>query len=71
MYDYTLHCQRKYFCCYCLKAFSAEKVIKSQIKDCFKVNGKQRIIMPKRGKFFKLKNYERKIKLPPIIYAAF
>ena len=46
MYDHSLHRGRKHFCCYCLQAFSAEKILKSHIKDCFKINGKQRIIMP-------------------------
>ena len=40
-------------------------------KDCFKINGKQRIIMPKKGEYVKFKNYERKIKSSFIIYADF
>ena len=64
-----LHRRRKHFCRYCLQAFSAEQILKSHIKDCFKINGKQRIIMPKKGEFFEFKNYERKIKLPFITYA--
>ena len=47
MYDHTLNRGRKNFCGYCLQAFSAEEISKSHIKDCFKINGKQRIIMPK------------------------
>ena len=68
MYD---HRGKKHFHHYCLQAFSAEEILKSHIKDCFKINGKQRIIMPKNGEFFKFKNYERKIKSPFIIYADF
>ena len=60
MYDHTLHCGRKHFC-YCLQAFSTEEILKSHIKDCFKINGKQRIIMAKKGEFVNFKNYERKI----------
>ena len=48
MYDHTLHLGGKYFCCYCLQAFSAKEILKSHIKDCFKINGKQRIIIPKK-----------------------
>ena len=70
MYDHTLHCGRKHLC-YCLKAFSSEEMLKSHIKDCFKINGMQRIIMPKKGESIKFKNYERKIKSPFIIYADF
>ena len=51
MYDHTLQRGRKNFCRYCLQAFTAE--------DCFKINDKQRIIMPKSGEFVKFKNYEK------------
>ena len=71
MYDHTLRRGRKHFCRYYLQAFSTEEILKSHIKDCFKINGKQRIIMPKKGEYVKFKNYERKIKSPFIIYANF
>ena len=70
MYDHTLHCGKKHFCCYCLQAFSTEEILKCQVKDCFKINGKRRI-MPKKGEYVKFRNYERKIKSPFIIYANF
>ena len=38
------------------------QTLKIHIKECFKINGKQRIIMPKKGEYFKLKTSERKIK---------
>ena len=41
--------EEKHFCPYCLQVFSKEEILKSQIKDCFKINGKQKIIMPKEG----------------------
>ena len=56
-----------FFCHYCLQAFSTEEILKHHIKDCFKINGKQRIIMPKKGEYDKFKNDERKMKLPFII----
>ena len=56
MYNNSLHRERKHFCRYFLQAFCIEKIVKSHIKDCFKINGKQ-------------KNYERKIKSPFIFYA--
>ena len=71
MYDHTLHCRRKHFYHYCLQAFSTEEILKHNIKDCFKMNGKQRIIIPKEGEYVKFKNYERKIKSSFIIYAGF
>ena len=46
-------------------------MLKCHIKDCFKISDKQRIIMPKKGNHVKLKNYERKMISPFIIYADF
>ena len=43
MYDHTLDHGRKHFCRYCLQAFSSEEILKRHIKDCFKINSKQRI----------------------------
>ena len=71
MYYHTLHCGRKEFCCCCLQAFSTEEILKRHIKDCFKINDKQMITMIKKGEHVKLKNFERKIKSPFMIYADF
>ena len=48
MYDHTLHRGKKILCHYCLQAFSTEEILKRHIKDCFKINDKQKIIMPKK-----------------------
>ena len=61
MYDHSLHCRRKRVCRYCLQAFSIEKILKSHIKYCFKINGEQTIKMPNKGEYVKVKNFERKI----------
>ena len=53
------------------KLLVQKKYLKSDIKDWFKINDKQIIIMPKKGEFVKFKNYESKIKSPFIIYADF
>ena len=71
MYDHILNRGRKQFSRYCLKAFSTEETSKHHIKDSFKINGKQKILVPKKGEYIKLKNYERKIKSPFTIYADF
>ena len=70
MYDLTLLHGRKHFCC-CLQAFSTDEILESHIKDCFKINGKQRIIMLKKGKYVRFKNYEGKIKSPFMICVDF
>ena len=51
--------------------FSAEEILKHHVKDCFKINDKQRIKMPKKGECVRFKNYKRKIKSPFMIYADF
>ena len=38
----------KHFCRYCLHAFSIEEILKCHVKDYFKINGKQRIKVPKK-----------------------
>ena len=58
MYDLTLHRGRKHFCCYCLQAFSTEERLKRYIRDCFKTDYRQRIVMLKKGKYVKFKNFE-------------
>ena len=54
-----------------LASFRTTDVLKYNIDDCFKINGKQRIRMPMKGEYVKFKNYERKIKSPFMIYADF
>ena len=49
---------------FCLQPFRISDALKSQIKKCFKVNRKQRIKIPKKGKYVRFKNFERKIKSP-------
>ena len=43
MYDYTLHLERKNFYFIVYGAFRTVEKLKCQIKDCFKVNCKQRL----------------------------
>ena len=46
MYDHTFYRGRKHFCQYHLQFFSTKETLKSLIKGGFKINGKQKIIMP-------------------------
>ena len=64
MYYYSLHPGKKHFCRYCLHAFITEEILKRHIKDCFTINCKEGIKMPKKGLYVKFKNFERKIKSP-------
>ena len=53
------------------KHFSTEEILNHQIKDCFKINGKQRINIPKKGEYVRFKHYERKMKSSFMTYANF
>ena len=55
MYNHSLHRGRKHFYRYCLHAFITEEILKCHFKDCFKINGKHRVIMPKKGEYVKFK----------------
>ena len=55
----------------CLQAFSTEEILKRDIKDCFKINNMQRIMITKKDEYVKFRNCERKIKSLFIIYADF
>ena len=48
MYKYTLNCGREQIWSYCLKTFKTAETLKCHIKDCFKINGLERIKMPQK-----------------------
>ena len=50
-----LYTVEKIFCRYCLQSFSTEETLKRHIKDRFKTNSIQEIIMPKRADNVKFK----------------
>ena len=55
----------------CSQALSTKEMLKFHTKECFKINDKRRIIMPKKDEYVKLRNYERKTILSFIIHADF
>ena len=63
MYSHTLHHGKKTFVPLLFASFSTEEILKHYIRYCFKIKYKQKIIMPKKGKYFKFKNYEKKNKV--------
>ena len=71
MYDHILHRDRKYFRRYCLQDFRTEEILTCHINDCFKINGKRRIIIHEKDEYVKFKNYEWKTRSPLFIYANF
>ena len=73
MYDHILHilCRKKHFCCYCLQHFRTAEKLKSHIKNCFKIKGKQTIKTSKNDEYFKFNNVGAEIKSLFIIYVDF
>ena len=71
MYDHLIHHGRKDFRYYCLHAFITKEIFKCHIKDCFKINCKQMIKIPKKGEYVKSKYFERNTKSPFMNYANF
>ena len=75
MYDHTLHCGKKHFCCYCFQAFSTGEIPKRHIKDCFKINdiqeGKTKLICWYTGPTEPILNKNRKIILQNFGQPAF
>ena len=71
MYGHTLHHEKKsIFVVIVFQAFNTEEILKIRIKDCYKINGKERILMPK-GEYVKFKIYEGEINPPFVISADF
>ena len=56
---------------YFLQAFSTEEILKRRIKYCFKIYGKEIIMISKIGEYVYFKNYERNINSPFKIYPDF
>ena len=61
----------KNFYRYGLQAFSMKNILKGRINNCFKINDKQRITIPKRGEYVKFKNFEINMKLLFMNYENF
>ena len=51
---------RKHFWCYFLQSFSTEEILKLHVKDFLEINGKQRIIMLKKGNILNSKIMKEK-----------
>ena len=52
-----LYIVEKGFCRYYLQTFSIKEILKSHINNCFKIDDRQMIQMPKEGEYVKFKNY--------------
>ena len=67
MYNQTNHKERKHFCMYCLQCFSSERILTNHKANCITINGKQSIIMPRKGSFIKFENFHKQQAVPFVI----
>ena len=71
MYDHILHRGKKTFLSLLVTSFQyGRDKLKHYIKDCFNINGQQRIKMPNKNEYVKFKNVDNKRKSPFRIYAG-
>ena len=47
--------EKFFFCRYCLQSLSTDKILKTHVKVCFKVIGKQMVKMPNLDEFYTTK----------------
>ena len=63
--------KKNFFVVIVYKLLVREEILKHHIKDCFKINAKQKIKIPKKGEYIKFKNYEKNMNSPFLIHADF
>ena len=72
MYRHTKNQHRKFFCKYCLHAFSREELLEEHVPDCVEINGKQKTRLPKpENSTLEFTNHHKGLKVPFVIYADF
>ena len=62
--------RKECFCTRCFKPFGSQKVLFKHLEYCKEYN-EVKINMPKKGTILKFKNYDRKERVPFIVYADF
>ena len=64
------HKGKRYFCKYCCNSFPTEKSLRKHLEYCSKHKAVA-VKMPKRGTMLSFKNYNRKMRVPFVVYADF
>ena len=62
--------RKEYFCMRCLNPFGCQEALNRHLEYCSKYKAVE-IKMPKEGTILKFKNYDRREKVPFIVYADF
>ena len=72
MYRHTKNRNRKFFCKYCLHAFSPEELQEEHVPDCVEINGTQKTRLPEpENSTLEFTNHHKGLKVPFVIYAEF
>jgi len=72
MHSYNKDNNKKFFCKYCLHAFSRQELLEDHVTDCFAINGTQKTSLPsEKDKTLEFVNHKKQLKVPFIIYADF
>ena len=72
MHRHTKNQHRKFFCKYCLHAFSRENLLQEHTSQCMALNGAQKTSLPEEGEnILEFTNYHKGLKVPFVIYADF
>ena len=72
MHRYNNHLDKKYFCKFCLHAFSREDLLQKHTSECHALNGAQKTSLPEEGEdTLEFTNYHKGLKAPFVIYVDF
>ena len=72
MHRYSKYQHRKFFCKYCLHAFTREDLLKDHLPDCMAINGTQKTYLPEPDESnLQFTDYHKGLKVPFVIYADF
>ena len=72
MHRYNKHKGKKYFCKYCMHAFSREDLLEEHTSQCMALNGAQKTSLPEEGEnILEFTNYHKGLKVPFVICADF
>ena len=71
MRNHTKDHGTKEFCMHCLQAFSTKEVLAKHKENCFRINGKQGIQMPKKGSKVQFQDHHGQMLVLFFVYADF
>lgn len=69
-YSYNKHKAKKHFCKKCMHCFCRKEILERHIPDC-DLNNPTKTVLPAEGSKMEFQNFNRKLKVPYVIYADF